>query len=249
MKDFFAGHLGGHEFHIFSTQHYYGLFSVFFLTFLMVVLLKQIRSQKLNEFTRYFLATALLVQEASLSIWRVYHGRWQVSTSLPLHLCGMGILLSALMLYKKDRKLYDFLYFWGTAGAFQAMLQPNLSEFGFPHYRFFQFFISHGLLFGAIIFATFIMNFRPRFKSIYRAFVITNIFAFFVGILNFILGSNYMFLAHKPETSSVLDFFGPWPLYIIPLEFVAIFMFSLVYLPFLIADLVTRSYLVESKID
>jgi len=247
MSNFFSRNFIGSPFQIFSTYHLYGILAIILFCIFMVVWLRKLNSNKINDIVRYTIACALLVQEVSLSIWRISIGTWQVSTSLPLHLCGIGIILSAFMLINKDNKHYDFLYFWGTAGATQALLQPDLSTYGFPHYRFFQFFISHGLFVSAIIFATFILNFRPKFKSIYKAFVITNVFAFFIGIFNFATNSNYMFLAHKPETASILDFMGPWPLYLIPLEFIALFMFTIAYLPFLVKDLITKSASIEMK--
>lgn len=236
MAEFLADNFSGNAFELFSKPHLYGLLGVAVFNIFMVYILKLIDSDKMNIYFANALATLLILQELSLNIWRISIGQWSVATSLPFHLCGLGIIFSAFMLVRKDKKLYEFLYFWALAGASQAMLQPDIGIYGFPHYRFFQFFISHGLFFAAIIFATFIYGFRPKFRSIYKAFVITNVFAFFIGIFNFIFNSNYMFLAHKPETASILDFFGPWPLYIIPLEFITIFLFTLVYVPFWIKD-------------
>lgn len=247
MDQFFAKNFTGHAFELFSRAHLYGLLSVLLFNIFMAYGLRKINSDKINKCFGITLAILLILQELSLNIWRIFTGAWQVSTSLPLHLCGLGIILSAIMLVKRDKRLYEFLYFWAVAGATQAMLQPDIGNFGYPHYRYFQFFVSHGLFFSAIIFATFIYKFRPEFKSIYKAFVVTNIFGFFIAIFNFLSGSNYMFLAHKPETASLLDFLGPWPLYIIPLEFLALFLFTLVYLPFLLKDSLSKSFQTNSK--
>jgi len=50
--------------------------------------------------------------------------------------------------------------------------------------------------------------------------------------LNMLLGSNYMYLAHKPATASAIDFLGPWPLYLLWLELIALALFLLMALPF-----------------
>ncbi len=242
MNQFFSANFMGNKFEIFSIAHINGLLITLMAIVMMVIILKKMNSMRLINMTRQFIAYGLIIQEVSLSIWRIAIGHWQISTSLPLQLCGTGILLSAVMLIRKSRMMYEFLYFWAIAGGIQALLQPNLTQYGFPHYRYFQFFVSHGLFIAAVVFATIFMNFRPRGKSIYKAFVVTNVFALIVGFINFILGSNYMFLAHKPETASILDFLGPWPLYIIPLELIALGMFTLVYLPFLIKDYLPKIF-------
>jgi uncharacterized membrane protein YwaF len=58
----------------------------------------------------------------------------------------------------------------------------------------------------------------------------------FVTIINYMLGSNYMYTLRKPATSSLLDYMGPWPWYLLVAEFVALFLFLLLYLPFALAD-------------
>ena len=58
----------------------------------------------------------------------------------------------------------------------------------------------------------------------------------FVTGVNYLLGSNYMYSMHKPETASALDLMGPWPWYLFTAQFVALFLFVLLYLPFALQD-------------
>ena len=55
-----------------------------------------------------------------------------------------------------------------------------------------------------------------------------------------ILGSNYLFIARKPETASLLDVLPPWPWYLPILELIAVIIVGLLYLPFAIKDLRAR---------
>ena len=50
---------------------------------------------------------------------------------------------------------------------------------------------------------------------------------------NFYLGSNYMYLAHKPIADNPL-LIGEWPWYIVGLELVLILHIAIIYLPFAI---------------
>ena len=53
-----------------------------------------------------------------------------------------------------------------------------------------------------------------------------------VMIINYAIGSNYMFLLHKPQDPSLLDYFGPWPFYLVGIEISGLITMALLYLPF-----------------
>jgi hypothetical integral membrane protein (TIGR02206 family) len=55
-----------------------------------------------------------------------------------------------------------------------------------------------------------------------------------VGSLNAVLGTNYGFLAHKPERASLMDVLGPWPWYIGSLIVLAVAFYAILDLPFMI---------------
>jgi len=166
------------------------------------------------------------------------------AATLPLHLCGAAVVLSAIMLMNKSYRLYEIIYFWGLGGALQALLQPDIGAFSYPHFRFFQFFVSHGLIVTASIFATFIFHYRPHFKSVFKIFGLTNLYMLFIAVFNYFTDGNYLFICHKPETASLLDFMGPWPWYILSLEMVGLISFMIYYSPFAIADLFKKRKIV-----
>jgi hypothetical integral membrane protein (TIGR02206 family) len=57
-----------------------------------------------------------------------------------------------------------------------------------------------------------------------------------VGVVNWLLGSNYLFIAHKPDTPSLIDVLGPWPWYILSLEALALVLCLGLYLPYALRD-------------
>lgn len=155
---------------------------------------------------------------------------------LPLHLCGMTVTLGGFMLWLRSYRLYQVLYYWGTGGALVALVTPDVVQ-AFPHPEFFLFFMSHGLGFMSIMFATLVMGFRPRPRSLLIVMPITAAYALLMYPVNLLLGSNYLFLLAKPAQPSPLDWFGPWPSYLPGLVGMAAVALVLLYIPFAVIDL------------
>jgi hypothetical integral membrane protein (TIGR02206 family) len=140
------------------------------------------------------------------------------------------------MLATKNYQIYEFMYLMGIGGAIQALATPDLGIYGFPHFRFFQTFISHGLIVTAAIYMTTVEGYRPTWKSIWRVFVWMNAYMVIVFFINTAIGSNYLFINHKPETASLLDMLPRWPIYILYVEVIGMITVLLLYLPFAIKD-------------
>lgn len=234
-------------FSFFSNQHINALVFLFAIYILLFLFRNKLSKPNIDIVARYIIAVALILQEISFNIWRATNGDWHMGTTLPLHLCGASIVLSAIMLINKNYTLFEINYFWGLGGAVQALLTPDIGLYGFPHYRFFQFFTSHGLIIVAVLYMVFVHRYSPTHKSIWKVFGITLIYTGFIAIFNLIFNGNYLFICWKPENGSIMDVMGPWPWYIIPLAFVAILSFYIWYAPFAIRSFIMRGKKSNSK--
>jgi hypothetical integral membrane protein (TIGR02206 family) len=215
---------------LFGREHLTAIGIIILFSVFVPVYVKKTFSQKAEYHFRILLGILIWGQELALNLYRLICREWFFSNSLPFHLCGFAILLLPIMLFRKHYKLYEILYFWGLAGATQALLTPNI-DVGFPHFRFMQFFISHGLIVFTIIYSTVVWDYMPTLRSLAKASVLTLFLLIPIGLINIFTRGNYFFIAHKPDTSSVLDYFGPWPWYILPMIGMGVVMFFVVYSP------------------
>ncbi|XQY91165.1 TIGR02206 family membrane protein [Metabacillus sp. HB246100] len=217
---------------LFSIEHIFTL-GIFLAVIMGIVLFrKRLRDPKVNQIARYVLFSTLLVSEISLHIWLVWYDSWSYVHSLPLHLSSITLVLTAILLLTKKFSLFEFTFFAGVGSALQAMLTPDISSYVFPHYRYIHFFISHGGTVIANLFMVFVNGYRPNFCSVWKAFFWLNGYAALIYVINRFIGGNYMYVVRKPVNPTMIDYFGPWPWYMIPLELVAISTFLFLYLPF-----------------
>jgi hypothetical integral membrane protein (TIGR02206 family) len=179
------------------------------------------------------LAVALVTHEC-FKTW-VYIGLsgQPVIENLPLHLCNLATLVTAYVLVRRSYQIYEVVYFWGMCGSVIALLTPDL-QFGFPSIFYVTFFLGHGLVIMGIIFATLIFEFRPTVRSMMKAIAVTVAYALAIAPLNILLGTNYLYLQHKPEQATLIDYFGPWPWYIAAMAVIAIIFCFVSLAPFVL---------------
>jgi len=234
MAQYFAADYSGGPFVILSPPHVAALAAVLLLN----LALSRFRGADENRrrYVRWTLACALWGAEISWHVWNLAVGTWAVQTMLPLNICSLLIWLSAIMLIRQDRTIYEFAYFLGIGGALQYLATPDLGIYGFPHFRFFQTFLSHGLLLTAPVYMTVAEGFRPTWTSLIRVTAWTNIYMVAVYLFNTFIGSNYLMLNAKPVTPSLLDLLPQWPDYIVYMELIGIVTLLCLYLPFFVDD-------------
>jgi hypothetical integral membrane protein (TIGR02206 family) len=193
----------------------------------------------------YFLAAILLAQEG-IRVWMHVSTQGLSPNLLPLQLCTLAIYLSAWMLISQDRRIFEVVYFWGLGGTTQALLTPDLEE-GFPTLSFIAFFVGHGAVIVSICYAMIAMRFRPFLIALPRVIAITAVFAAMAFLMNLWLDTNFMYLMAKPLRPSLLDWFGPWPWYLIGVVIIGLIFFALLYSPFFVFDRVNRRSSFEPK--
>ena len=238
IEKFFAGDYPGPAFEFLGTAHLVALACVVLLN--LVLILSRNADDKTKSKIRWTLALILWGNEIAWHYWNYAVGKWTLQTMLPLQVCSLAVWFGALMLVTKSYRIYEFMYLMGIGGAIQALATPDLGIYGFPHFRFFQTFISHGLIITSAIYMTVAEGLRPTWKSLWRVAVWTNIYAVAIYFVNLYLGSNYLMINHKPETASLLDLLPEWPIYILYMEALGIVTFLILYLPFMFKDLYTR---------
>jgi hypothetical integral membrane protein (TIGR02206 family) len=236
MEKYFALVYDGPPFVLFGPAHLTAI-AIITLCCLSYFYFRSMWGEREKKFIRWAFAIAIVVNETALHIWSAYWGIWNIQTMLPLHMCSVIIWLSAYMLVTKNYGIYEMVYFLGLGGAMQAVLTPaDAAAYNFPHFRLMQTMIAHGLLINVAVYMTVVEGFRPTLASFKRIFIWTNIYMVPIFFLNLAIGSNYLFVAGKPEFPTLLDMLAPWPWYILELEAIGFAIFFILYLPFLIQD-------------
>lgn len=161
-------------------------------------------------------------------------GNYNMSTDLPLYLCSLMGLIIPVFTYYRSFWMYEILLFWIIGGTFQAVLTPDI-ELGFPSFDYFRYWVVHLGLLMVVFYATFVFNLRPNLKSVFKSFLALQVYVLIMVIINKLLKANYFYLNQKPQSTSVLDYFGEWPWYIVVVQLIVIPLFLLIYLPFYIA--------------
>jgi hypothetical integral membrane protein (TIGR02206 family) len=236
MDQFWGLNFDGPPMTLFGTTHLVSLATAIGLCLLLAAWARTNRNERHREGMRYALVAFCLLNQSLWDVWQFSNGIWNMAYSLPLHICTLSVPLSAIMLWTRSYRLFEVLYFWGFAGATQAMLTPDIGPYNFPHFAFVIFFTSHTAIWLAVVFMLSAYGYRPIWGSIVRVVIITNIAMLVAGTVNYLTGGNYMYLARPPASASLIDLLGPWPYYIFWLQVLGIVSFVLVYLPWVVVD-------------
>lgn len=216
------------EFELFSTAHFAALAVLILVSTVIILFRTRIRKPEFNRKMRYGLAFLLIGCELSLQLFILAEHSWWIG-SLPFQLCSLMVIVSAVVMFTNHKGSYDIIFFVGSMGALQALLTPNLDE-TFPHFRYFQFFIAHISIVAAAIYIIAVERYQPSFRSVLRALLWLHLLAIPAAITNILTGTtNFMFLARKPASASLLDLLAPWPWYLLQLEVVAFGIFIVLY--------------------
>jgi hypothetical integral membrane protein (TIGR02206 family) len=134
---------------------------------------------------------------------------------VPLQLCDLAELIGAYALWSHRHWAFALVYYWGLALSTQALLTPDLGAPDFPGHVFLTFFTLHLLVVWTAVYLTWGRGMRPTWRSYRLAIVATLAWGAFTLAFNVIAGTNFGYLNEKPPTASILDLFGPWPVYLL----------------------------------
>jgi hypothetical integral membrane protein (TIGR02206 family) len=237
MLPIFSDSQTADKFILFGGVHLCILFVTVALPLALSRLTRKRDRPQLARWLAVALATVLILDRIFALSLAVHIGRLTYGpNALPMHLCDWAVFAVVIALLWRGQQAYELAYFWGLSGTVQAILTPDVSE-NFPNPFFVSFFVSHCGIVISVLFMTWGLDKRPRPGSVWRALLWNQVYLVSAGLVNWIFRTNFGYLAAKPDHASLLDFFAPWPWYILELEVAAAVFYLGFYAPFWLADL------------
>ncbi|MGF7016262.1 TIGR02206 family membrane protein [Ornithinibacillus bavariensis] len=230
MKAWF-GEQSTSPFDLFSIHHLYMI--IIFITgiFLLVIYSSRIKANPvLLKTIRWGLFSILVISELSYQAWGMLNNFWNPSEFLPLQLCSVAGILAMGSLLTKNNKLIQMVLFIGIVPSFLAVVTPELFH-GFPHFRFWQFFIHHIALSWASIFLVTTFPVRISLWETLESYFYLLCYAGLIGfIVNPLVGANFLFLSNAPSANTPLNLLGYGFWYYFNLCLVGLLVFLCIYI-------------------
>lgn len=211
---------------IFSKNH------IFYILFFTLFYSGLIYSRKFFPQRKFEITVAVALSFVKII---TYMGRYFINHEplyalCPIHICNVSFILAVIFLIKPSLKGFQ-LVFYMSLGALAAILFPEAVKV-FPDPFGIAFFMEHFFIIFMIFYQMIYLKFKPNLKGLFNTFIALNILAVVAYIFNNHFGTNYMFVNHKPVSASPIDYFGPWPFYILVVEFIFIGLGFICYLIF-----------------
>ena len=226
-------------FHAFGQAHFIPLGLVALIGLSVILFANNKLDQDRQYQLIFYLSLIPCLGYAFNVIFPLIEGDFNVKDDLPIHLCRFLAVTSPLVIKYRNRYWIGIFYFWILAGTLNANITPDV-EFAFPHWTYFNYWMVHSFLIIIPIYYVAVLKLKISFKDLKNAFWMANAFLIFTLIVNVILGSNYMYSLNKPVSASILDYMGPWPVYLLVGQLLALVLFLILYIPFALAKFKLR---------
>lgn len=221
------------SFNAFTLEHYIPmsiviLFGIWFIS--------RAKSKWNDEQQVKYATYTSLIAPLMLVAWviiKILRNEFNYLKDIPLEMCHILSFVIPFMLYTKHKRIFGVFYFWVMGASLQSLITPALDQ-GFPHFVYIRYWIMHGGIVIFILYAIIIYGLYPKWKDFFTAVICAQVFFFSVHGINLLIGSNYVYTRHKPESASLLDYLGEWPWYIFNGECLMFVLFFIAFIPFLL---------------
>ncbi|QMS84362.1 TIGR02206 family membrane protein [Candidatus Xianfuyuplasma coldseepsis] len=199
---------------MFSIHHAIYMFSAVLTIVFIKKYAKKIRNHPREPQIRKIVVWFLIFMEI------VYHlHNWSYPRfSIPLHICSFAVFMSIYVLNTNSKKVYNYLFFFGTLGGIMALTFPNSWGYTYLNFRYYHFLILHNVLIGVSLYYYFAYDYRITYRTLLNVYRTVLILAIFIHLFNltfihFGYDSNYWFITYIPQV--VDGFFTNYPVYIL----------------------------------
>ena len=163
--------------------------------------------------------------------YKLEAGIFHAYEDLPLHLCNLMSMVMPLVYIFRLRIVWGITFFWIMAGCAQSIFTPTLTE-SMPHYEAIRYWLVHAVIILGALYGNMVIGWKIVWQDAVRSIIGINLLAAVLYPTNVLLESNYMYMNAKPPGTTFYDLLGPWPNYIVSLEFIVISVFMLMLIPF-----------------
>lgn len=195
----------GYQFYEFSLQHLIATI-VFALIPVAVIIVfrKRFASSRFDKAIAISAGIVGMTFEFVQYYWHYIGGQTDWRNIYPTTLCGLTIYLSSYAMITGNRTIGSVIYYY-SYGAFFSFLLPQQS-FGYDRFRFYAYFVIHGLIFFNSTYLVLVRGIRTDRKALFTSGLILlpvlSISILFNNIFSDPAGGvvqmNYFYLDHPP---------------------------------------------------
>lgn len=185
----------------YSIEHILYLVVCAAIIFLFIRNRRGIRAQR-DKVGRVFLAILLFQQVVLLYGWYAVATGYDLSVSLPFHICRMASLLTIVFLLSKKMVFMDVVCYFSIFALISFFYPMNV--YHFAHVSGLSYMVNHLLTVLVPIFAVVAYDWRPTWRSYRNAAVgFTAYFAIAVAVNALVPGGNYFYQTDRPFLRSM----------------------------------------------